>query len=81
MAISPQDTDTTVNATRARQGRWGRPVLMVLLIGTLLAAIAMFAALFFRAGIEGEPGTGQERVVAPVTMDTPAPRPATPQTP
>lgn len=34
----------TLNATRARQGRWGRHMLWVLMFGTLLAAIGLFAA-------------------------------------
>ena len=76
MTSSPDDADReVVNATRARQGGWGRPVLWVLLFGTVLAAIGMFAALFWRTGIEGPPGPGQERVVAPPTAEAPLPPP------
>lgn len=39
----------TLNATRARQGRWGRHMLWVLLFGTLLAAIGLFAAWTWEA--------------------------------
>ncbi|WP_304170586.1 hypothetical protein [Phenylobacterium aquaticum] len=34
-----------LNAARARQARYGRPVLWVLLFSTLLAALALFGAL------------------------------------
>lgn len=77
MTISPDDAERpVVNATRARQGRWGRPVLWVLVVGTLLAAVGMFAALFWRAGVEGPPGPGQERVAAPPAVEAPLPPPA-----
>ena len=33
-----------VGATRARQGRWGFHVLLVLVIGTVLAALALFGS-------------------------------------
>ena len=33
-----------VNATRARQGRWGKHVFWVLIISTVLAAAALFGA-------------------------------------
>ncbi|MFZ5718757.1 MAG: hypothetical protein ACOY5Y_04740 [Pseudomonadota bacterium] len=82
MTISPDDADRpAVNATRARQGGWGRPILWVLLIGTALAALGMFAALFWRAGVEGPPGPGQERVVAPSTVEAPLPPPPDRQAP
>ncbi len=38
-----------LNATRARQGRWGRHVFWVLVVSTVLAAIALFGAWSFRA--------------------------------
>lgn len=76
MTTSPDDADQqVVNATRARQGGWGRPVLWVLLFGTVLAAIGMFAALFWRAEVEGPPGPGQERVIAPSAVEAPLPPP------
>lgn len=34
----------TLGATRARQGRFGRHIVWVLLFGTLLAALALFGA-------------------------------------
>ena len=38
-----------VNATGARQGRWGRHVFWILVISTVLAALALFGAWSFRA--------------------------------
>ena len=38
-----------LNATRARQGRWGRHVFWVLIISIVLAALALFGAWTFRA--------------------------------
>jgi hypothetical protein len=38
-----------LNATRARQGRWGRHVFWVLIVSTVLAAIALFGAWSYRA--------------------------------
>lgn len=38
-----------LNATRARQGRYGRHVLWVLLASTALAALALFGAWTWRA--------------------------------
>jgi hypothetical protein len=39
-----------LNATRARQGRWGKHVFWVLIISTVLAAIALFGAWSMRSG-------------------------------
>ncbi|WP_269715216.1 hypothetical protein [Caulobacter sp. NIBR2454] len=39
-----------LNATRARQGRWGRHVLWVLVISTALAALALFGSWGMRSG-------------------------------
>ncbi|WP_297512448.1 hypothetical protein [uncultured Caulobacter sp.] len=38
-----------VDATRARQGRWGRHVFWVLVVSTVLAALALFGAWTYRA--------------------------------
>lgn len=62
MAPSTRETSRpTVGATRARQGRSGRHVFWVLLFGTLLAALALFAAWTWRAGDlqSTEPNAGQ----------------------
>ena len=39
-----------VNATRARQGRWGKQIFWVLIISTVLAAAALFGAWGMRSG-------------------------------
>jgi hypothetical protein len=39
-----------LGATRARQGRFGRHVVWVLLFGTLLAALALFGAWTWKSG-------------------------------
>ncbi|HYD45357.1 MAG TPA: hypothetical protein VEA79_08855 [Phenylobacterium sp.] len=49
---TPTDTPephVDVGATRARQGRYGRHVFWVLVVSTLLAAIALFASWGFRS--------------------------------
>lgn len=38
-----------LNATRARRGRYGRRVVWVLALGTLLAALGLFAAWTWKA--------------------------------
>lgn len=40
----------TVNATRARQGRYGKHVFWLLIISTVLAAAALFGAWGMRSG-------------------------------
>ncbi|KQY35054.1 hypothetical protein ASD21_21190 [Caulobacter sp. Root1455] len=40
----------TLNATRARQGRWGKHVFWVLILSTVLAAAALFGAWGLRSG-------------------------------
>jgi hypothetical protein len=44
-----QSRGPRLNATRARQGRWGKHVFWVLVVSTILAAIALFGAWSFRA--------------------------------
>ncbi len=39
-----------LNATRARQGRWGKHVFWVLIISTVLAAAALFGAWGLHSG-------------------------------
>lgn len=43
------NTAPRLNATRARQGRWGRHVLWVLVISTALAALALFGSWGMRS--------------------------------
>jgi hypothetical protein len=81
MSFSSRDSETpAVNATRARQGRWGRPILWVLVFGTLLAALGMFAAWNWRSAEEGPPGPAQE-LVSGKGFGAPEPPPPNPQNP
>jgi len=76
-----RDTERPVtNATRARQGRWGRPVFWVLVFGTLLAALGMFAAWTWKSADEGPAGTAQETVDGR-GYGAPTPPPPNPQNP
>jgi hypothetical protein len=79
---SSHDSDHTVlKATPARQGRWGRPVFWVLVFGTLLAAIGLFAAWTWRApDLAATTPTLSEQRAAAAGTDTPqqAPKSATP---
>ena len=43
------DEHIVLSSTRARQGRYGRHILWVLLVSTALAALALFAAWTWRA--------------------------------
>ena len=47
---SAQSDGPRLNATRARQGRWGKHVFWVLIASTVLAAIALFGAWSLRSG-------------------------------
>jgi hypothetical protein len=50
MAVLSRNSDQPVlNATRARQGRFGRHVFWVLLVSTALAAMALFGAWTWQA--------------------------------
>ncbi|PTS91509.1 MULTISPECIES: hypothetical protein [unclassified Caulobacter] len=40
----------SISATRARQGRWGRHIFWILVVSTVLAAMALFGAWGFRSG-------------------------------
>ena len=76
MAYQTPDTDEApevVKATRARQGSWGRHIFWVLVISTVLAAIALFGSYAFNApALDGE--GGQTRNVTDAQQfDAPAP--------
>jgi hypothetical protein len=77
MAESPRPT---LGATRARQGRWGRHVMWVLVFSTLLAAIGLFAAWTWRAGdlASTEPNNARQPADAAV-YQAPPPAPASRQ--
>jgi len=59
-----------VSATRARQGSWGRHILWVLIISTVLAAIALLGSLALNSG-EMEGQGGQSRATVSGDFDTP----------
>ena len=81
MSYSSREEGPHVNATRARQGRWGRHVFWVLVFGTVLAALGMLLAWVWRAEEHpGPAGTAQEQVSGRAN-DTAAPPSPTRQTP
>jgi hypothetical protein len=70
----------TVGATRARQGRFGRHMLWVLLFGTLLAAIGMFAAWTWKApAMQATERAPNQRASASQQFTAPEPAPVIPQ--
>ena len=72
----------TLNATRARSGRMGVHVFWVLLFGTLLAALALFAAWTWNTGevASVEPRLERQAADQPVfAAPEPAPVIAPPQ--
>jgi hypothetical protein len=76
MADSPQEPETKMPATPARQGALGKPVLLVLVISTALAGIALISAWLFRADdlTEVEPHAGRQATdAAAFEQDAPAP--------
>jgi hypothetical protein len=77
MSFSPDDTRTpTLNATRARQGGWGRHVFWVLVFGTLLAALGLLAAWTWRADqLAATEPTHFEAQTKARTFDVPEPPP------
>ncbi|MDP3174643.1 MAG: hypothetical protein Q8M88_09445 [Phenylobacterium sp.] len=79
MATEPTSTARPVlGATRARQGRFGRHVFWVLLISTVLAALALFGAWTWRSGdlANTEPNNARQPVDAKA-FDAPPPAPPT----
>lgn len=71
---------TVLPATPARQGRWGRPVFAVLLVSTILAAIALLAAWAWRANDLAAVQPKNDGKVAPAhSFDAPEPSPVTRQ--
>ena len=65
----------TLGATRARQGRFGRHMLWVLLFGTLLAAIGMFAAWTWKAPDLQATENPNAKSAAAQSFDAPEPAP------
>ncbi|MDP1617081.1 hypothetical protein [Phenylobacterium sp.] len=76
MADSPANPETKLPATPARQGALGKPVLLVLVVSTALAGIALISAWLFRADdlAEVEPHAGRQTTDATTfQQDAPAP--------
>lgn len=80
MSINGDDPPRKINATRARQGRMGRPVVVVLAVSTLLAGIALFAAWGWRADDLASTAPNNARQPADAAAFN-APAPAPQQTP
>ncbi|HEY3694504.1 hypothetical protein [Phenylobacterium sp.] len=78
---SPDTQDRPVlAATPARQGRFGRHVFWVLLVSTILAALALFAAWGWRADDLASTERNNGRALSPThSFDAPEPAPATQQ--
>jgi hypothetical protein len=68
----------TLNATRARQGRFGRHMIWVLLFGTLLAAIGLFAAWTWKApALETSAAVNDKQPADSQAFSAPEPAPLT----
>ncbi|MDB5456405.1 MAG: hypothetical protein JWP92_1990 [Caulobacter sp.] len=72
MPIADTQPGPVLNETRARQGRRGRHVFWVLVISTVLAAIALFGAWAFRSGdlARTEPNVGVKNAAEAQRYDT-----------
>jgi len=64
-----------LSATRARQGRFGRHMLWVLLFSTLLAALGLFAAWTWKAPALQASDAGKDTRPAAHGFNAPAPAP------
>lgn len=80
MVANSEAPETKINATRARQGRMGRPVVIVLIVSTLLAGFALFAAWGWRADDLASTAPNNARQPADAAAFD-APTPAPQQTP
>jgi hypothetical protein len=66
-----------LSATRARQGRFGRQMVWVLAVSTLLAAIGLFLAWTWKAPSADSANAGSGHVNAGNTFNAPDPAPVT----
>lgn len=73
-------TQPAVDATRARQGRLGRPILFVLLVSLLLVVLGFFAAYTWKADdfASTEPNNGKQAADAQA-FNAPEPAAINPQ--
>jgi len=78
-----------LSAQDARQGRWGQPVFIILVVSTLLACVALLAAWAWRSGdltrVQPHPATpavgefsAPDTNRGPTQPATPTTRPSTP---
>ena len=67
---------TVLNATRARQGRFGRHMVWVLIFSTLLAGIGLFAAWTWKAPSLASANSDNGRASAAGAKSFDAPEPA-----
>ncbi|THD53996.1 hypothetical protein [Phenylobacterium sp.] len=86
MADTSRSDDTghsTVAATSARQGRFGKHMFWVLVFGTLLAAIGLFLAWTWKAPAlsRADDQLANTRAAAAPSYNAPDPAPATQQRP
>jgi hypothetical protein len=82
MADSSRPGEThgpVLNATRARQGRFGLHMLWVLVISTLLAGIGLFLAWTWKASSLDAANSDNGHVNAAKTFNAPEPAPVIPQ--
>jgi hypothetical protein len=63
-----------VGATRARQGRWGFHVLLVLVIGTVLTALALFGAWAWKSDDLAETNVNNGPAAEAPVFDAPEPQ-------
>jgi hypothetical protein len=63
-----------VGATRARQGRWGFHVLLVLVIGTALAAVALFGSWAWKSDDLAESNTNNGPASEAPVFNAPEPQ-------
>ncbi len=68
-----------LNATRARQGRYGRHMFWVLVFGTLLAGIGLLLAWTFNAPRLASANTDNGHIDAPPAFKAPEPAAIVPQ--
>ncbi|HEX3364103.1 hypothetical protein [Phenylobacterium sp.] len=83
-ASRPENTGhTTVAATPARQGRFGKHMFWVLVAGTLLAAIGLFLAWTWKAPalFRAEDQLAKTHAATGSAYSAPNPAPATQQKP
>lgn len=81
-SLSRETRRPVLTATRARQGRWGQHVFWVLLFGTLLAALGLFAAWTWKApDLTASETPVAERAASAAQFNTPPPSSPTPPRP